>query len=369
MMTSSRWLVLAARRDRTTVQERAKRLDIHEETTEGLRAIIEDEVERWNEDFKRGLRAVPVADPETVVERAFRNLAGYGPLTAAPRRRRRLGDHDQRARRDLREAPPRPERLPRRGLPRRRPRRSGRSPRSSTTRAGAHRKLDPAEGLQDAQLDDGARLHIVHGDVGRGGHVMVNIRKFTGVAFRTLDELVERDMLDRAVAAFLRAVRAGRALDRVRRRARLGQDDAAVVLPRRARPDAAGRRSPRRCSRPTSRCPNVAQHADPARPRRPAGGRPAAARGGLPAHGARRRHRRRGPRPRGAAAAAHAVVGRQGLHDDPRRLGPPGAHPAALHLPARRQRERAADVGAQHARQRGDRRRRALGTRRATAFG
>ena len=48
----------------------------------------------------------------------------------------------------------------------------------------AHRKLDPTEGLQDAQLDNGARLHIVHGDISRGGHVMVNIRKFTGAIFR-----------------------------------------------------------------------------------------------------------------------------------------------------------------------------------------
>ncbi len=71
--------------------------------------------------------------------------------------------------------------------------------------AGSHRKLDPAEGLQDAQLDTGARLHIVHGDVGRDGHVLVNIRKFTGVAYRSLDELVERDMLDTRVATFLRA--------------------------------------------------------------------------------------------------------------------------------------------------------------------
>ena len=64
--------------------------------------------------------------------------------------------------------------------------------RSSTS----HRKLDPAEGLQDAQLDDGARLHIVHGDLSRGGHVMVNIRKFTGVTLTELDQLVERRMLD-----------------------------------------------------------------------------------------------------------------------------------------------------------------------------
>jgi hypothetical protein len=47
--------------------------------------------------------------------------------------------------------------------------------------SSAHRKLDPADGLQDAQLDDGARVHIVHGDVARGGHVLVNIRKFTGI--------------------------------------------------------------------------------------------------------------------------------------------------------------------------------------------
>ena len=46
------------------VQERAKRLDLHEETAEGLRAIIlEDEVERWNVDFQRGLHSVAVADP------------------------------------------------------------------------------------------------------------------------------------------------------------------------------------------------------------------------------------------------------------------------------------------------------------------
>ncbi|HEX4901427.1 MAG TPA: ATPase, T2SS/T4P/T4SS family, partial [Acidimicrobiales bacterium] len=71
--------------------------------------------------------------------------------------------------------------------------------------SGAHRKLDPTEGLQDAQLDDGARLHIVHGDVSRGGHVMVNIRKFTGVAFRHLEQLVDRDMLSAQAAEFLRA--------------------------------------------------------------------------------------------------------------------------------------------------------------------
>ena len=70
---------------------------------------------------------------------------------------------------------------------------------------GAHRTLDPTEGLQDAQLDSGARLHIVHGDVGRDGHVLVNIRKFTGLPYRSLDELEARQMLDRPVVEFLRA--------------------------------------------------------------------------------------------------------------------------------------------------------------------
>jgi len=76
--------------------------------------------------------------------------------------------------------------------------------------SGSHRKLDPAEGLQDAQLSTGARLHIVHADLGRDGHVLVNIRKFTGVPYKSLGQLVARDMLDATTATFLRAcVRSG----------------------------------------------------------------------------------------------------------------------------------------------------------------
>jgi pilus assembly protein CpaF len=74
----------------------------------------------------------------------------------------------------------------------------------------SHRKLDPAEGLQDAQLDSGARLHIVHSDIGRDGHALVNIRKFSGVQHRTLRELISLDMLDQPTARFLQAcVRSG----------------------------------------------------------------------------------------------------------------------------------------------------------------
>lgn len=71
--------------------------------------------------------------------------------------------------------------------------------------SASHRKLDPAEGLQDAVLDDGARLHIVHGDLSRGGHLMVNIRKFTGTPVTRLDELVARDSISREAAVFLAA--------------------------------------------------------------------------------------------------------------------------------------------------------------------
>jgi pilus assembly protein CpaF len=192
------------------VQERAKRLDVHEETAEGLRAILEDEVERWNVDFQRGLHTVPVADPETVVDRALRNLSGYGPLTPlladddvweievnAPdaifvkRHAGPSGFHDEVFHDDdhvlrtltrlLDDAP------------------------------GAHRKLDPAEGLQDARLEDGSRVHIVHADVGRGGHVLVNIRKFTGVPIRSLDELADMGAIQPGVASFLRACMRARA--------------------------------------------------------------------------------------------------------------------------------------------------------------
>jgi pilus assembly protein CpaF len=161
-------------------------------------------VAAWSDGYKRGLRAFDLADPDLLAERAFRNLVGYGPLEPlladddvweimvnAPdqifvkRHRGTSGYHDEAFNDDdhvvrtltkiLDEA------------------------------AGSHRKLDPSEGLQDAQLDTGARLHIVHGDVGRDGHVLVNVRKFTGVAYRHLDELVGRGMLDARVATFLRA--------------------------------------------------------------------------------------------------------------------------------------------------------------------
>ena len=190
-----------------TVQTRAKDLAHDLSAAEGkaaLRALIEEEIARWSAEYRRGLRPFDLADPDLVADRALRNIAGYGPLEPlladddvweimcngpdaifVKRHRGPSGYHDEVFHDD--------EHVVR-----------------TLTKilddaAGAHRKLDPAEGLQDAQLDSGARLHIVHGDVGRDGHVIVNIRKFTGVAFRSLHDLVERDMLDRPAAEFLKA--------------------------------------------------------------------------------------------------------------------------------------------------------------------
>ncbi len=65
------------------VQARAKDTSL-DMTGEGgktkLRVLIAEEVAAWSDGYKRGLRAFDLADPEIVAERAYRNLAGYGPL-------------------------------------------------------------------------------------------------------------------------------------------------------------------------------------------------------------------------------------------------------------------------------------------------
>ncbi len=189
------------------VQERAKDISLEMSAPGGeakLRALIETEVERWSDDYRRGRRAFDLADPPMVVERAFRNLARYGPLTPlledddvwevmingptsvfVSRHSGPSGYHDEVFHDDDHVVRTLTKLL--------------------DDASTAHRKLDPTEGLQDAQLDDGARVHIVHGDVARGGHLLVNIRRFTGIPFKTLGELVERNMLTAQVAAFLRA--------------------------------------------------------------------------------------------------------------------------------------------------------------------
>jgi pilus assembly protein CpaF len=197
------------------VQERAKQVALELAAPGGdalLRALIDDELARWADDFRRGRRSFDIADPVAVAERAFRNIARYGPLTPllddddvweimvngpaaifVRRHSAAAGYHDEVFHDDDHVVRTLTKLL--------------------DDAATAHRKLDPAEGLQDAQLDDGARVHVVHGDVARGGHVLVNIRKFTAVPFRSLDELVDRGMFNAQVAAVLRAcVRARRSI-------------------------------------------------------------------------------------------------------------------------------------------------------------
>ena len=189
------------------VLERAKAMALDMAGDDGpvrLRALIEDEVARWSIDHKRGIHTFDLSDPATVIGRAYRNLTGYGPLEPlledddvweiminAPgaifvkRHRGESGYHDEIFHDDEHVI-----RILTKIL---------------DDASTSHRKLDPSEGLQDAQLDTGARLHIIHGDVAKGGHVMVNIRKFTGVVFHTLDELAACDMFSAPVGSFLKA--------------------------------------------------------------------------------------------------------------------------------------------------------------------
>jgi pilus assembly protein CpaF len=194
------------------VQERAKDLRLDMGVPAGrrmLRDLIDGEIEAWADEVRRGRRTQALTNAELVADRVWRNLAEHGPLTSL------LTDPDVW---EVEVNAPDQVFVKRHHGP------SGYHHESfhdddhvvrTLTKlldesSASHRKLDPTEGLQDAQLDDGSRLHIVHADVARGGHVMVNIRRFTGVPFTRLDELVERDTLDATVAGFLAAsVRAG----------------------------------------------------------------------------------------------------------------------------------------------------------------
>jgi pilus assembly protein CpaF len=193
-------------------QEEAKEraLDMSEPGgREQLRAVLDQEVARWRAEYRRGRRPLDIADPEAAVERALRNLTGYGPLEPLlddpdvweimvngpnaifTKRHSGAGGYHHEVFHDDEHV----VRVLTKIL---------------DDASKSHRKLDPAEGLQDAQLEDGARIHIVHSDVGRDGHLLVNIRKFSGVVHRSLAELIDRDMLDATTARFLQAsVRSG----------------------------------------------------------------------------------------------------------------------------------------------------------------
>jgi pilus assembly protein CpaF len=189
------------------VQRRAKHEAVDltaAESADALARIIDEEIAGWNDDHRLGTRPFALTEPELVAERALRNLTGYGPLAPlladddvweiminAPeaifvkRHQGPSGYHHEVFHDDAHVTRTLTKILD-----------------DSTT---SHRKLDPSEGLQDAQLDDGARLHIIHDDIAHGGHTIVNIRKFTGVAYRNLDQLVDTAMLTPRAAEFLRS--------------------------------------------------------------------------------------------------------------------------------------------------------------------
>jgi pilus assembly protein CpaF len=210
-MTGTAWVSPLAEIERAA-QQRAKDVDLDLGSSDGaakLRGLIADEIDHWQDEHRRGKRPVAIVDPDGLCERAMRNLAGYGPLEPllsdddvwevmvngpdaifVKRHHGPSGYHDEVFHDDDHVVRTLTKLL--------------------DDASQSHRKLDASEGLQDAQLDDGARLHIVHRDIGRDGHLLVNIRKFTGVPYRSLDELVVRGTLTQPVAGFLRAcVRAG----------------------------------------------------------------------------------------------------------------------------------------------------------------
>ncbi len=67
-----------------TVQRRANEMTLDVDSVHGesqLLELIQNALDEWADDHSRGRRPYDLPDPEGVTERAFRNLARYGPLT------------------------------------------------------------------------------------------------------------------------------------------------------------------------------------------------------------------------------------------------------------------------------------------------
>ena len=64
-------------------QEEAKSADVDMNApgaADQLRTILVDQVRLWQDEYQRGRRSLDIADPDAAIERALRNLTGYGPL-------------------------------------------------------------------------------------------------------------------------------------------------------------------------------------------------------------------------------------------------------------------------------------------------
>ncbi|MDA8081313.1 MAG: ATPase, T2SS/T4P/T4SS family [Actinomycetota bacterium] len=78
------------------------------------------------------------------------------------------------------------------------------------TSVGSTRQLDPSLGVQDAQLPDGTRLHIVHPDLTRNFSFAVSVRKFAKNSLRNIADFVEVGSISPQAGDFLfRAVASG----------------------------------------------------------------------------------------------------------------------------------------------------------------
>ncbi len=279
-----------------------------------LRALIAEALADWSADHQRGLPALRPHRPAGVADRVFRNLAGYGPLEpllADPdvweimvngptdlfvkRHNGTSGYHDEVFHDDDHVVRTLTKIL--------------------DDASGSHRKLDPAEGLQDAQLPDGARLHIVHGDAeprrtrdrqhpqvhGRPVHV-ARPTSSTGAACPSTRRPLPRRAASGPGRRSCSPVAPGSGKTTLLSccAAELDPSLRVVVAEEVFEVDIA--------------LPNVASLQTRPAPPRPPGHRPPPARRRVPADGSRRRHRRRGARPRGAAVAPHALVGGEGVH-------------------------------------------------------
>lgn len=162
------------------------------------RSVLSELIERWN--FEHPLASI--SEPESFREVVLRNLIGFGPLEPLledesvweisvngpkeifvkshlePPRRHLDTFHDSQHL----------ERVLGRML---------------ETSRGSTRQLDPSLGIQDAQLPDGTRLHIVHPELTNNYSFSVSIRKFARNSRGTVADFVESGTISAQGGDFL----------------------------------------------------------------------------------------------------------------------------------------------------------------------
>ena len=268
-----------------------------------LRRLLVAEADRWRDEYRKGRRPLDIADPDAAVERALRNLTGYGPLEPL------LDDPDvweimvNGPGVDLHQAT-----LRRPGATTTRSSTTtttwfGCSPRSWTTPAGpTASSIRPRACRTPSSTTVPASTSCTPTSAGTATSWSTSASSpgvATGRSTSSIDAGDARSAPPRVPQACVRQ----RSVGPRRRGPGIGEDHAAVLPARPSSTPACGWSSPRRSSRQTSRCRTLLT-CRPARPGPTAGGRPAPPGRGLPPHGTRRRHRRRGAGPGGPAVAA-----------------------------------------------------------------